>query len=210
MNEITTILWDVGGVLLTNGWDHCERDEMFRHFGLDRAAFEKRHAAANDPWEKDSITIDEYLQSTVFYEPRDFTPRQFLDGMKAQSKVPPNSALGILAELSASHQLKMAALNNEARELNDFRIEHFHLRDSIDCFLSSCYVGLRKPDPKIYRLALDVLQRKPEEVVFIDDRESNATAAAALGIHGIYYRGREALSAELARLGVKTSGAVGN
>ena len=203
MSEIKTILWDVGGVLLTNGWDHCERDELFLRFQLDRQAFEERHAEANDPWEKGLITAGEYLNQTVFYEPRSFTQQQFLDAMKGQSQVLPNSALRILAQLAASHSVQMAALNNEARELNDYRIEHFRLRESIPCFLSSCYVGLRKPDAKIFRLALDVVQRQPDEVIFIDDRESNAAAASALGIHGIHYQGPEALATELTRLGVQ-------
>jgi putative hydrolase of the HAD superfamily len=203
MSKISTIVWDVGGVLLTNGWDHCERDELLQSFHLDRQAFEQRHAEANDSWEKGLITAGEYLDQTVFYQPRSFTQEQFLDAMKAQSQVLPYSALRILVQLSASDHLKMAALNNEARELNDYRIEHFRLRDYIDCFLSSCYVGLRKPDPNIFRLALDVLQRGPEEVVFIDDRESNASAAKALGIHGIHYQGPEALESELTLLGVQ-------
>jgi|SRR5450631_420248 len=203
MSEIKAILWDVGGVLLTNGWDHCERDELFRRFQLDRQAFEERHAEANDPWEKGMISASQYLDRTVFYEPRSFTQQQFLDAMKEQSKVLPNSALRILAQLAASDSLQMAALNNEARELNDYRIEHFRLRDYIPCFLSSCYVGLRKPDAKFFRLALDVLQRRPDEVVFVDDRDSNADAASALGIHGIHYQGPEALFSELTRLGVQ-------
>jgi putative hydrolase of the HAD superfamily len=202
MSEIKTILWDVGGVLLTNGWDRCERDELFRRFQLDKQAFEERHTLANDPWEKGLISADEYLAQTVFYEPRSFTPQQFLDAMKEQSQVLPNSALRILAELAASDSVQMAALNNEARELNDYRIEQFGLRESIPCFLSSCYVGLRKPDAKIFRLALDVLQRQPDEVIFVDDRDSNAEAASSLGIHGIHYQGPEALATELTRLGV--------
>ena len=203
MSEIKAILWDVGGVLLTNGWDHCERDELFRQFQLDRQAFEERHAEANDPWEKGLISADEYLNKTVFYEPRNFTQQDFLDAMKGQSQLLAHSAIRILAQLAASDILQMAALNNEARELNDYRIERFRLRDYIPCFLSSCYVGLRKPDPKIFRLALDVLQRRPEEVIFIDDRESNASAASAVGMCGIHYQGPEALSSELTRLGVQ-------
>ncbi|HVJ07112.1 MAG TPA: HAD family phosphatase [Acidisarcina sp.] len=207
MNEISTILWDVGGVLLTNGWDHCERDALLQKFGLEKQAFEQRHAKLNDPWEKGLIPLDEYLQQVVFYQPRSFTPQEFLEAMKAESRILPDSALRILAELSASEEFKMAAVNNESRELNDYRIAHFDLWDYIDCFLSSCYVGLRKPDPKIYRLALDVLQRQPEEVVFIDDREENINAAAAIGIHGIRYTGSKALAMGLQQLGIEINAA---
>ena len=78
MAEISTILWDVGGVLLTNGWDHLERSAVLQHFGLDSAPFEQRHELANDPWEKGFMTAEQYLLQTVFYEPRPFTPAAFL------------------------------------------------------------------------------------------------------------------------------------
>jgi putative hydrolase of the HAD superfamily len=187
MAEISTILWDVGGVLLTNGWDHLERAAVLKKFDVDTDSFEPRHELANDSWEKGLITADEYLQRTVFFEPRPFTPEEFLQAMKERSVLLPHSAMRILQELAASEEIELAMLNNEARELNDYRIERFELGRYFDSFFSSCYVGLRKPDPKIYDLALDVLQRDPEEVVFIDDRQGNCDAAEALGIHSIRY-----------------------
>ena len=202
MTKISTILWDVGGVLLTNGWDHKERDVVLGHFGVDRAAFESRHAEPNDLWEKNLITTDEYLRRTLFYEPRNFSPGEFFDLVKEQSKVLPDSALRILKRIAASQELELGILNNESRELNDYRIRQFGLHDLVDCFFSSCYLGLRKPNPAIYRLALDVLQRDPQEVIFVDDRPENAAAASELGMHGIRYQGSAQLSAELGRFGI--------
>lgn len=202
MSGITTILWDVGGVLLTNGWDHQERAAVLSHFQLDREPFEQRHPEANDAWERGWISAEEYLERTVFYEPRSFTPPDFIEQMKVQSKKLPQSALGILGELAASDDLKMVAVNNEARELNDYRIGAFDLQRHLEGFFSSCYLGLRKPDPQIYRVVLDVLQKKPEETAFIDDREENAHSAAAMGMRAIRYETPEALRAELARLGI--------
>lgn len=202
MTKISTVLWDVGGVLLTNGWDHKERDVVLGHFGVDREAFEARHAAANDPWEKGLITADEYMQRTIFYEPRTFSPGDFIDMVKAQSKVLPDSGLRILRRLAASQELELGILNNESRELNDYRIRQFGLTEVVDCFFSSCYVGLRKPAPAIYRMALDVLQREPREVIFIDDRPENAAAASEVGMHGIRYQGSAQLTSELGQLGI--------
>lgn len=204
MSSITTILWDVGGVLLTNGWDHQERTAVLGHFQLDREPFEQRHPQANDAWERGRIGVEEYLRQTVFYEPRRFTPQDFVEQMKAQSKLLPQSALGILAGLAASDGLKMVAVNNEARELNDYRIAAFTLQRHLEGFFSSCYLGLRKPDPQIYRVVLDVLQRKPEETAFIDDREENVQSAATMGMNAIRYETPEALRQELARLGIET------
>jgi putative hydrolase of the HAD superfamily len=202
MATISTILWDVGGVLLTNGWDHHERAAVLSHFGVDREAFEQRHPEANDAWEKGLISVEEYLRRTVFEGPCQFTPGDFVEAMKAQSKWLDDSALGILADLAASDTVTLGMLNNEARELNDFRIQKFHLTDYFDLFLSSCYVGLRKPDARMFRLACDVLQRKPEEMAFVDDRPANVQAAKDIGMHGIVYEGAKKLKLELMDLGL--------
>jgi putative hydrolase of the HAD superfamily len=202
MAEISTILWDVGGVLLTNGWDHLERAAVQNKFQVDSDSFEQRHELANDPWEKGLITAEEYLLRTVFYEPRSFTPAEFLQAMKERSVLLPHTAMRILQELAASEEIELAMLNNEARELNDYRIEQFELGRYFDSFFSSCYVGLRKPDPKIFDLALDVLQRDPEEVAFIDDRQGNCDAAETLGIHAIRYIDEAQCVQALDRLGL--------
>src|SRR6201995_3297799 len=137
MAEISTVLWDVGGVLLTNGWDHVERAAVLQHFELDSTAFEQRHELTNDAWEKGFMTAEQYLLQTVFYEPRPFTPGAFLEEMKKQSELLPNGAMRILQELAASDELELTILNNEARELNDYRIEQFQFGRYFDVFLSS-------------------------------------------------------------------------
>lgn len=203
MTTISTILWDVGGVLLTNGWDHNERNVVLSRFGVDRDAFEQRHPETNDAWEKGLMTVEQYLQTTVFYEPRNFSSADFLAAMKEQSQVLKDSAIGILGQLAASDSIMLGMLNNEARELNDYRIDTFKLRDYFKLFLSSCYVGLRKPDAAIFKLALDVLQRDPKEIAFVDDRAGNVQAANAAGMHGIRYEGSEKLKQEFEKLGIK-------
>lgn len=205
MDGISTILWDIGGVLLTNGFDRQQRDAVVAHFGLESAEFERRHAEVDKAWEKDEIGVDEYLRHTVFYEERSFTPAEFLDVLRAQSLLLPDSGVGILRRLAASEQYVLAAVNNECRILNEYRLNKFNLLDDFDAFFSSCYLGIRKPDRKIYQIALDVLQRDPEHAVFIDDRPENVAAAASLGIHGIRYQGAEQLTGELEKLGVSLS-----
>jgi putative hydrolase of the HAD superfamily len=204
MTEISTLLWDVGGVLLTNGWDHVERAAVLKHFAVDGASVEPRHEVANDPWEKGLMTVEQYLLQTVFFEPRPFTPAAFLQEMKQQSQLLPHGAIRILQELAASEEVELAMLNNEARELNDYRIDRFALDKYFDVFLSSCYLGLRKPDAKIFKVALDVLQRDPGEAAFIDDREQNCAAAQALGIHAIHYHDEAQCVQALERLGLHT------
>ena len=202
MFPFDVILFDVGGVLLTNGWDTGERALAAEHFNLDLAGFEQRHHAVFAAWERGAISVKAYLDATVFNEPRSFTHYEFFGFMLEQSKPLADGALGTLEELSASNKCLLGALNNEARETNEYRFKTFGLRNYFNVALSSCYLGLRKPDRKIFQVTLDVLQRDPEEVVFIDDRAENVAAAASLGIHSIRYEGSDKLADELARLGV--------
>jgi putative hydrolase of the HAD superfamily len=202
MGQISAVLWDVGGVLLTNGWDHLQRYDVLDQFRLPREPFETIHAQINDAWEKSQITLDEYLQKTIFFEPRTFTSADFFEAMKQQSVLHPNTAIEILKQIAASEEYAVAMMNNESRELNDYRIEKFGFHEYFDCFVSSCYVGLRKPLPEIYELTLDLLQREPDEVVFIDDREGNIATAHSLGIHGIVHKTAKQTAEELGRLGV--------
>jgi len=202
MFPFDVILFDVGGVLLTNGWDHRERADTTAHFQLDPAAFEARHAATYGAWESDAISGKEYLNQTVFYEPRPFSRGDFFSYVLGQSQPLPDGALGILKEVAASNHYLVGALNNEARETNDYRFRHFGLRQHFRVALSSCYLGLRKPDPAIYKRALDILGKPPERVLFIDDREENAEAARAAKMQAIRFTGAASLSAELANLGV--------
>ena len=202
MFPFDVILFDVGGVLLTNGWDHSERAIVLEQFRLNRAEFEARHPEPNDAWERDAITVKEYLDATVFYEPRDFSQQEFIDAICAQSKLLPDSGMGILRELAASDKCMLGALNNEARVTNEFRFERFGIRAHLKVAFSSCYLGLRKPGLAIYQRALDVLGRPPQRVLFIDDRAENAAGAEAAGMKAIRFTGADALRSELANLGV--------
>ena len=202
MFPFDVILFDVGGVLLTNGWDHRERAAAIEHFHLDLAEFEARHPAPGDTWERGAISIASYLDATVFYEPRSFSREDFFAFMLTQSRPQPNGALEILKELSASNKCLLGALNNEARETNEFRFKHFGLRNYLKVVLSSCYLGLRKPEPAIFRRALDILGGPAERILFIDDRAENVAGAAAAGIKAIRFEGADALRREFESLGV--------
>ncbi len=202
MLPFDTILFDVGGVLLTNGWDHCERAEIMARFDLDPAEFEARHPAPNDKWERDLITLDEYLDATVFYEPRSFSKAEFFKAVCAESKLLEDGAMGVLEEIAASGQYLVGVLNNEARATNEFRFDQFGLREYIEVALSSCYLGLRKPELAIYRRAVDIVGGAPERILFIDDRAENAAAARKAGMTAIRFEGAEALRRQLEEFGV--------
>jgi putative hydrolase of the HAD superfamily len=200
--EITTLFWDIGGVILTNGWDRVSRKEAASIFHLDWEEYQDRHELAFPAFDSGHATLDEYLDRTLFYRPRRFTREEFTAFMFAQSKEYPEPR-AILSQAAASGKYFIAAINNEPLELNQYRIEAFHLRKDFEVFFSSCYVGSRKPDPTIFRVALQVTQRPPEECVFIDDRPLNLESPRSLGLNVIHYQNAEQLRTELGGLGVE-------
>jgi putative hydrolase of the HAD superfamily len=202
MFPFDAILFDVGGVLLTNGWDHAERAAAVEHFHLDAQDLESRHLAIFAAWERDEISENEYLDEVMFYKPRPFSREEFFNFILCQSKLLPDGALSIVREIAASDKCMVGALNNEARATNEHRFSTFGLRDYFQVAFSSCYVGLRKPGQAIYRRTLDILGRRGERVLFIDDRQQNVDGATAAGMTAIRFQGAEALRRDLATLDV--------
>jgi putative hydrolase of the HAD superfamily len=202
MSEIHAIFWDVGGVLLTNAWDHTERAAALEHFRLDEKEFHGRHEMVVSSFERGKISLDEYLDRTVFYRSRSFTREEFRDYMLSLSR-PMMDVLTFARNLAASGKYFMGTINNESRELNLHRIKKFGLRDIFRVFVSSCFVGLRKPESGIYRLALEITQINPEKCCFIDDRDLNLECAAKLGMHTIQMQTLEQLRGDLGKLLVK-------
>ncbi len=205
MASIEMLFWDNGGVILTNGWDRSSRRKAVEHFHLDWEDFADRHELMLNAFETGQATLDQYLQRTVFYRPRPFTTEEFKAFMFSQSQPLPES-LDYLAQLGRTRRCSMAALNNESREINEYRIAQFHLRDYFESFFSSCYLGLRKPDPEIYRRVLQITQQKPEACVMIDDRDLNLECARELGMRTIQFQNAVQLREELARMGITTDG----
>ncbi len=202
--NITTLFLDIGEVLLTNGWGHESRHLAVNKFNLDLRDFEARHAIAFETCEIGKLTMDGYLDIAVFYEPRDFTKEEFKQFMFAQSKPYPEM-LELIKRLKKKYGLKIVAVSNEARGLNTYRIEKFGLAGFIDFFVSSTFVHLLKPDIDIYKLALDMAQVQPAEVICIDDVCVFVTVAESLGIKGICHVNYKTTCEKLQSFGFETT-----
>jgi len=200
MGSIRALFWDIGGVLLSNAWDHNERDLAVEHFLLSKPEFEARHKELVAAFEEGRLSLDQYLERTVFYQPRTFSREEFKQFMFSLSHPKPQ-ALDLARSLSGKHF--MATINNESRELNQYRIQKFELAEIFSVFISSCYVGMRKPDERIYRMALELTQHSPEECVFIDDRQDNLTGAEKVGIRTVMMKDAQQLRRDLRALGIE-------
>jgi putative hydrolase of the HAD superfamily len=200
-SPITTLFLDIGGVLLTNGWDHHERTLAAEKFNLDYDEMNERHHLTFDTYEEGKLSLDEYLDRVVFYQARVFSKEEFKAFMFAQSQPFPEM-IELMGRLKNQYCLQVAAVSNEGRELTVYRVQQFRLDTFIDFFISSCFVHYRKPDADLYHIALDIAQVKPEQVVYIDDRAMFVEVAQGLGIKGILHTGYPATRKALEVLGL--------
>ena len=199
---VTTLFLDIGGVLLTDGWDHHARRRAATNFKLEWAEMEDRHRLTFETYEEGKVTFEEYLGRVVFYKKRPFTRAQFRRFMFAQSKSYP-PMIELVRKLKARYGLKIAVVSNEGRELNAYRIRKFKLGGFVDSFISSCFVHVRKPDADIFRLALDIAQAPARQVVYIENTPMFVQIAEGLGIRSILHTGYRSTCAKLASFGLQ-------
>jgi putative hydrolase of the HAD superfamily len=197
---IQAIFLDIGGVLLTNGWDQQARLRGSQQFGLDFNVLNERHHRIFDTYESGKMTLDEYLTRIVFYEPRDFSRDTFTQFILDQSE-PHTAMIDLFRQLKKQYGMKLFAVNNEGRELNAYRITHFGLKELFDAFMSSCYVHVRKPDPEIFRIALDISQIDPAQVLYFDDRQMFVEVAQSVGIQAFQHLDYDSTRQKLAAMG---------
>jgi len=200
-SKIAALFLDIGGLLLTNGWDRATRRRAAEAFALDFDEMNERHNLTFDTYERGLLSLEEYLKRVVFHRPRSFTPEQFRAFMFEQSQLLGDN-LGLFRRIADAYRLKTAAISNEGRELAVHRIHTFHLAEFMDFFLVSSFVHFRKPDEDIFRLALDIAQVPPERALYIDDRLLFAEVAQSLGIRSIHHESLDQTLAALAQLGL--------
>ena len=198
---ITTLFLDIGGVLLTNGWDTALREQTAEHFNVDYTELDHRHRVTYDTYEEGKMSLETYLRQIIFFEPRNFTTADVQNYILEQAK-PYQDTIDLVQRLKAVYGLKIAVVSNEGREIAEDRIARFHLKDFVDFFIVSAFVHFRKPDLDIYRLALDVAHVEPQEVAYIEDRPLLCEVAAELGIHSVLNRSSAETREILAGLGL--------
>jgi putative hydrolase of the HAD superfamily len=201
---ITCLFVDIGGVLLTDGWDHHARKRAANHFKLNWDEMQERHSLNFNIYEEGKLTLEEYLTWVVFYQKRTFTRTTFRRFMFAQSK-PFNEMIQLVRELKAKFGLKVFVLSNEAREVNAYRIHKFKLDGFVDAFISSCFVHLHKPDAEIFRLALDIAQMPTRQIVYIENTPMFVQIAEDMGIRSILHTDYKSTRAQLAAFGLSVS-----
>lgn len=188
--NITTLFLDIGGVLLTSGWDHNSRDLAAKSFNLDKEEMEDRHHLTSGLFDAGMLSMDEYLNRVIFHQKRNFSKEEFKAFMYEQSR-PIDGSIEYFKSLKLEHSLKVIAVNNEARELNDYRIQKYSLDLLFDAFVSSCYIHRSKPDLEMWRIACGIAQASPHNILYFDDRLMFVEVARSLGIHSYHFQSLE-------------------
>lgn len=199
MTDITHIFFDIGGVLGSNGWDHEQRERAVERFDLNSEDFEWRHKEVVSDWEEGRINLDEYLDIAVFHTTRSFSRKEFTEFMYSQS-IPNEGAIAIARRLSRHAGFTLMTMNNEAEELNTHRIERFGISPIFEAFLSSCWLGVRKPIRRFYHRGLGIAHAEAATSLFIDDRQQNLISAGTLGMNVVHFKSAEQLRSDLERL----------
>jgi len=184
--EIKALFTDVGGVILTNGWDRNSRKRAAGQFHLDLSEVDSRHHLTFDTYEIGKLSLDDYLDRTIFYQPRDFSKDDFKAFMFAQSQPYPEM-IELIRQTKARNKLKLAVVSNEGRELTEYRIRKFGLAEFVDFFVSSCFVHFREPDTDIFRMAIDLAQTPPDQTVYLDDRALFVEVAQSVGLRAVHH-----------------------
>jgi putative hydrolase of the HAD superfamily len=198
---LTHVFFDIGGVLGTNGWDREQRARALQKFGVEDEDFEHRHQQVVSEFETGAISLEEYLDVTVFYTPRLFSREDFELYMLSLSEPNPYS-IEVAKHLAATGRVRLMTMNNESAVLNVYRIDHFGLKDIFPTFLSSCWLGVRKPQRVFFERGLGIAQADPKSSLLIDDRDQNLAPAATLGMQTIRFTDAESLAEQLAGFGV--------
>ena len=199
--KFRALFLDIGGVLLTNGWDTAIRRKAAEYFGLNADEMNERHHLTFDTYEAGKLSLDAYLNRVIFYKDRPFSKKDFTSYMYEQTQ-PFDEMISLVRNLKEKYHLKLVAVSNEGRELTIYRINNFGLTQILDAFVSSCFVHFRKPDEDIYKIALDISQVSPEEGIYIDDRHLFIEVANSLGLTGIHHTGYEHTRQELSKMGL--------
>lgn len=199
-NTLKALFLDIGGVILTNGWDRHARKRAIDHFQLEKDELNERHHLTFDTYEEGKLTLDEYLNRVIFYREREFSKEEFIQFMVSQSQKLGNN-LEFFIHLKKKYNWKIVAISNEGRELNDYRIQTFGLNRLFDVYISSSFVHFRKPDADMFNMACDIAQIAASEALYIDDRQMFVEVAQNLGLHGIHFTGLENLKESFRPLG---------
>lgn len=201
-NHISTLFLDIGGVLLTDGWDRNSRQEAAKIFQLSHDDMEERHHLNFETYELGKMSMDEYLDRVIFYQDQNFSADQFKTFMFQQSRSYPEM-IELIIHLKKKYNLKIAAISNEGWEFNAYRIKKFKLNAFIDFFISSSIVNLRKPDADIFQLALNIAQVNAVESIYVDNQPMFVKIAEGFGMKGICHRDQDSTESKLQAFGLK-------
>ncbi len=197
--RMRAVIWDLGGVIVRT-MDYATRIELAQRVGmtreeLERAVFECElsHRASIGEITSDELWEGVCDELNLSREQKAAAERAFWGG-----DVVDHELLDFIRSLRLKY--KTALLSNAWSDLRQLLTETWKIHDAFDEIIISAEVGLIKPDPRVFELALKRLGIAPGEAVFIDDLQRNVEGARAVGLHAIRFRDPQQARRELTEL----------
>ena len=195
---------DIGGVLGTNGWDSSIRRNVCSKFAIPHEEIDARHQLMFDSFERGFMKFEDYLRWVFFASPRAFSLEELSDAVFSAS-VPWPENIALFHRVKCANGLKFGLISNEGQGITEYRMNVFGLREVADFMLVSHFVHMRKPDPNIWHLALDLAQMTPEQCVYVDDRQMFVDVAANLGFSAFQHVDLDSTRRKFEALGLSTT-----
>ncbi|MBO5198585.1 MAG: HAD family phosphatase [Lachnospiraceae bacterium] len=199
---ITTIVFDIGMVLADFHWRRYIESYGYSEEVNERLA----KATVQSPWweefDRGVMSWQEIVDSCLRIDPELSDEIQlFYENIENIITEYPYSTQWVKDLRAAGY--KVYLLSNYGEVLFGRCRDKFGFLKEVDGGIISYTVKRIKPDKEIYRILLERYSIKPEEAVFLDDREENIAAAKELGMQGIVFQNKAQADAELAKLGVR-------
>lgn len=190
---IKVIGFDLGGVYLTNCWDGFVWEKIAKKFHVDRDKLEAENNLFLKKISDGLISEDVFLENLIGSDKKIIQEVKIF--IRSLNRVIYPEVLDLMRKLKKNY--KLALVNNEGKEWNEFRINKFNLSKIFDEILTSCFIGYSKPSRDYFKEILARLNIKPSELLFIDDKIKNVISARRLGIVAIHFKNPDQLIGEL-------------
>jgi len=200
---LRAVIFDYG-MVLTGAPDTGAHDAMVRITGLSPERFEALYWADRHAYDEGKLSGVAFWQKFLHDANLDLGPKAFeeLNRHDARMWTTQNPAMVAWQSRLKQHGLRTAILSNMGDSVLESIKREFQWIDNFDVLVWSYQLHLAKPDPEIYLYTLQQLGTRPDEALFLDDKQVNVDAARELGIQAIQFSTVECLRRDLIDAGL--------
>ncbi len=187
-HKLRAVYWDLGGVLLrTEDLSYRERWGARLNMGpweLARVIFRSQAGlrASLGQASVDDVWLEVQQELGLDDEQRELLREDFFAGDQLDQTL-----VSFIRELKQK-KVAIGLISNAWPDTRDWLETHVKIADIFDHMVISSEIGIAKPDPRVYQIALEGLQMDPARAVFVDDFTENIEGAEAVGMRGLHFQ----------------------